>query len=286
MLLRSFLLTFAFILMHQPATAQSGGSILTGSVQDSTGAMIPKARVTIVNEDSGVSVTTESNDSGLYRTASLIPGSYRVEVEAGGFQRLLRRGITMQVSQTLQLDLTLTVGAVQETIEVTSSAPLLEAQSATTGQLIERQMIEGMPLPNRAATALIILSPAAVVQSQGGGGENLPIFSVGGGRMRNQQFNLDGGNVTNVVGLAVPQQQTSLPMEAMQEFRILSNNYTAEHGHSTGGVITLSTRSGTNAFRGSVFEYARNEALDALNSFAATRPTLRHHQLYPPERSL
>ncbi|MBS1829485.1 MAG: carboxypeptidase regulatory-like domain-containing protein [Acidobacteria bacterium] len=258
--------------------AQSGGSMLTGTVQDSTGALIPKARVTIVNEESGVSASTETNDSGIYHSASLIPGTYRVEVEAGGFQRLLRRGITVQVSQTLQLDLTLTVGAVQETIEVTSSAPLLEAQSATTGQLIERQMIEGMPLPNRAATALIVLSPAAVVQSQGGGGENLPIFSVGGGRMRNQQFNLDGGNVTNVVGLAVPQQQTSLPMEAMQEFRILSNNYTAEHGHSTGGVITLSTRSGTNAFRGSVFEYARNEAFDARNFFAATRPKFRQHQ--------
>ena len=258
--------------------SQSGSSILTGSVHDTSGANIAAARVTVINEDSGITLSTQSNEAGLYRIAALGPGSYRVEVEATGFQRLLRRGVTVQISQTLQLDLTLTIGAVQETVDVTASAPLHDAQSASTGQLIEREMIEGMPLPNRAATALVVLTPATVVQSQGGGGENLPIFSVGGGRMRNQQFNLDGGNVTNVVGLAVPQQQTSLPMEAMQEFRILSNNYTAEHGHSTGGVITLSTRSGTNRFRGSVFEYLRNEALDARNFFAATRPKFRQNQ--------
>ncbi len=259
-------------------TAQSGSGILTGSVRDTSGAVVAKARVLVVNEDSGVSLPTASNESGLYRLAALGPGTYRIEIAAQGFQRLVRRSIPLQVGQTLQVDLTLTLGEVQTTIDVTATAPLLDAQSASTGQLIEREMIEGMPLPNRAATALVILTPATVVQSQGGGGENLPIFSVGGGRMRNQQFNLDGGNVTNVVGLAVPQQQTSLPMEAMQEFRILSNNYTAELGHSAGGVITLSTRAGTNRFRGSVFEYARNEAFDARNFFAASRPKFRQNQ--------
>lgn len=148
---------------------------------------------------------------------------------------------------------------------MTAVSPVVEAQTSSTGQLIGRKMIEGMPLLNRAATALVVLTPGAVVQSQGGGGENLPIFSVSGGRMRNQQFSLDGGNVTNVVALAVPQQQVSLPMEAMQEFRVITNNYAAEHGHSAGGVVTLSTRSGSNQFHGSLFEYARNEAFDARN---------------------
>lgn len=260
------------------ASAQSSSSVLTGSVQDGSAAIVPLARIAVTNEESGVTASSQSNGTGLYRVAPLVPGTYRIEVQAAGFQRLIRRGVRIQVAQTVQLDLTLSVGELKESVEVTGAAPLLDAQSGSVGQLIERQMIEGMPLPNRAATALVVLTPGAVVQSQGGGGENLPIFSVGGGRMRNQQFSLDGGNVTNVVGLAVPQQQTSLPMEAMQEFRVITNNYTAEHGHSTGGVITLSTRGGTNQVHGSVFEYARNEALDARNFFAATRPKFRQHQ--------
>ncbi|MEJ7609415.1 MAG: hypothetical protein WKF37_24855, partial [Bryobacteraceae bacterium] len=135
-----------------------------------------------------------------------------------------------------------------------------------------------MPLPNRAATALIALSPLATVIDTGSGGENIPIFSIAGGWARNQNYTLDGGNATNVVGLAVPQQQNSLPMDAMQEFRVIGNNYAAEHGHSTGGVITLSTKSGTNDYHGSLFEYVRNDAFDARNFFSATKARLRLHQ--------
>ncbi|MEK7755066.1 MAG: carboxypeptidase regulatory-like domain-containing protein [Acidobacteriota bacterium] len=258
---------------------QTVASTLTGRLTDPTGAVVPGAKVRVVNEQTGVGIPTESNEAGLYHVGSLSPGTYRVEVEAGGFQRLVRRDIVLQVSQVLQVDLVLQVGQVTETVEVTGAAPVIEAQSSSVGQLVERTMIEGMPLPNRAATALVVLSPAAAVISQGGGGENLPIFSVAGGRARNQNYTLDGGNVTNVVGLAVPQQQTSLPMDAMQEFRIVSNNYAAEYGHSTGGIVTLSTRAGTNELHGSLFEYARNDAFDARNFFAATKAPLRLHQL-------
>ena len=258
--------------------AQAVSSTIVGRITDPSGAAVPNARISVVNEDSGVTIPAESNELGLYRAPSLSPGQYRIEVEAQGFQKLVRRGVVVQVSQTLQVDLTLQVGSLTETVDIQAAAPVVESQSAQVGQLVERAMIESMPLPNRAATAMIVLSPAATVISQGGGGENIPIFSVGGGRARNQNYTLDGGNVTNVVGLAVPQQQTSLPMEAMQEFRVISNNYAAEHGHSTGGVITLSTRSGTNQFHGSLLEYARNDAFNARNFFAATIPRLRLHQ--------
>ncbi len=271
-----FLVIFMFL--STALFAQATGSVLTGAITDPTGAVVAGAKIAVTNEATGVAISTETNTTGLYRVAPLVPGIYEVDVQAPGFQRLQRGGVTVQISQTLQLDLTLAVGNMTETVRVTAAAPLLEAQTSSTGQIIERQMIEGMPLPNRAATALVVLTPGAVVQSQGGGGENIPIFSVGGGRMRNQQFTLDGGNVTNVVGLAVPQQQTSLPMEAMQEFRVLTNNYSAEHGHSTGGVITLSTRAGSNRFSGSLFEYMRNEALDARNFFSAAKPMFRQHQ--------
>lgn len=268
----------ATLLVALAAFGQGSGSTIGGRVLDSSDAVIGNAKVLLVNEATGVSVRSNTNDQGLYRFASLLPGSYRLEFTAQGFQHTVRPGITLQVSQTLQLDQVLQLGNVAETVSVTASSPMVESQSSSMSQLIERSVIEGMPLPNRSATAMIVLSPAATVINPGSGGENLPIFSVGGGRARNQQFSLDGGNVTNITGLAVPQNQAALPMEAMQEFRVISNNYTAEHGHSTGGVITMTTRSGTNQFHGSLFEYLRNDALDARNFFAAQKAPLRLNQ--------
>lgn len=258
--------------------SQAVTSTITGRLTDPTGAVVPAAKVNVTNQESGVTYEGKSNEVGLYRIPSLSPGTYRVDVEAPGFQRLSRQGVVVQVSEVVPVDLTLQVGNVSETISITAAAPVVESQTSSVGQLVERTMIEGMPIPNRAATALIALSPAATVIDTGSGGENIPIFSVAGGRARNQNYTLDGGNATNVVGLAVPQQQNSLPMDAMQEFRVISNNYAAEHGHSTGGVITLSTKSGTNAFHGSLFEFARNDAFDARNFFSATRAPLRLHQ--------
>src|SRR3954451_24250378 len=110
------------------------------------------------------------------------------------------------------------------------------------------------------------------------GAENYHILAMVVGRARNQNFTLDGGNVGNVVGLARPSQVASLPLDALEEFRIISNNYAAEYGHSTGGIVALSTRSGTNEYHGSLFEYLRNDALDARNFFSKTKPPLRLNQ--------
>jgi len=257
------------------AFAQTTASVLAGAVKDASGAVVPGARVQVINEASGVVLATATNEAGLYRVAGLIPGSYRVEVEAQGFQKLVRSGIVVQISQTLQLDLTLQVGNLQETITVTGASPVLESQSSSIGQLVERQMVQGLPMPNRTSTALIALIPAATIQNVAG---EIPVFSVAGGRMRNQQFTLDGGNHTNTVGLAVNQSQVPLPMDAMQEFRVIANNYSAEYGQSQSGVVTMATRSGTNIWHGNLFEYARNEALDARNFFAANPPKFRQHQ--------
>ncbi|MFN0103196.1 MAG: carboxypeptidase regulatory-like domain-containing protein [Bryobacteraceae bacterium] len=268
----------SFFLTATLAFAQGGSSTIGGRVTDSTDAIIPRAAVKVINEESGIAASAITNEAGLYRVATLLPGTYRIEIEAGGFQRSVRQGVVVQVSQTLQIDQALTVGNVTETVAVTSRTPAVETQSSHVSQLVERSVIEGMPLPNRSAAAMVVLSPGATVIDPGSGGENLPIFSVGGGRARNQQFSLDGGNVTNITGLAVPQNQAALPMEAMQEFRVITNNYAAEFGHSAGGVVTMSTRSGTNDFHGSVFEYLRNNALDARNFFAVTKAPLRLNQ--------
>jgi len=264
-----------FMLLPAVLLAQTTSSTLTGVIRDPAGANVPAAKIQVTNEASGVAVQTIANEAGLYRVSPLIPGSYRIDIEASGFQRLVRSGVVVQISQILQLDLILQIGSLQETVTVTGAASLVESQSSSAGQLVERELIAGMPMPNRSSTALVALTPAATVQNVAG---EIPIFSVAGGRMRNQQFIMDGGNHTNTVGLAVNQSQVPLPMDAMQEFRILTNNYSAEYGQSQGGVVTLATRSGTNQFHGSVFEYIRNEALDARNFFAATRPKFRQNQ--------
>ena len=259
--------------------AQSGSSTISGNIKDATGAVIPGAKVKIVNQATGFAVDAISNDQGLYRAVSLVPGSYRVEVSMEGFDRLVRGPVVVDVGQVLALDLTLQIGQSNQTITVTEAAPLVESQSSNVSQLVNQQMLIALPLPNRTASSLAALAPGVVMIDAGSGtAENYPVFSVAGGRARNQNFILDGGNVSNAVGLTRPQQLTSLPVDAMQEFRVIANNYSAEYGHSTGGIVTMSTRSGTNQYHGSLFESLQNNVLNARNFFAKTRPPVRLNQ--------
>src|ERR1700675_1367359 len=140
-------------------------------------------------------------------------------------------------------------------------------------------MPNGLPLPNRAASSLVSLAPGVIMIDPGTGtAENYPVFSVAGGRARNQNFILDGGNVSNAVGLTRPQQLPSLPVDAMQEFRVITNNYAAEYGHSTGGIVSMSTRAGTNQYHGSLFESLQNDVFNARNFFAPAKAPVRLNQ--------
>ena len=261
-----------------PLAAQVGSSVLTGRVLDASGSSVVDAEVKVVNQESGAVRTLHTNQEGIYRATALLPGTWSAEVHAIGFDFQVRKNLTVEVAQTLAADFVLQVGKNNQAIDVTAEILQLETQSSSVGQLVNHKMIDSLPVGNRAATSLVSLSPGVVMISTGEGAENYPIFSVAGGRARNQDFTLDGGNVTNAVGVTRPQQQTSLPLDAMEEFRVISNNYAAEYGHSTGGIIALSTRSGTNDFHGSVFEFGRNNALDARNFFASTTPPLNLHQ--------
>ena len=259
--------------------AQSGSSTITGTVKDATGLVLPGARISVSNTESGAQLAITSNEVGIYRAGSLVPGAYRLQVEAEGFQKLVRGPVTVEVGQAVAVDLTLELGKATETVTVTESAPLTETQSSNFGQIVSRQMVAGLPLPNRAASSLAALSPGVVMIDSGAGtAENYPVFSVAGGRARNQNFTLDGGNVSNAVGLTRPQQLTSLPVDAMQEFQVIANNYAAEFGHSTGGIVTMTTRSGTNTYHGSVFESLQNDMFNARNFFAAKRAPVRLNQ--------
>jgi hypothetical protein len=257
---------------------QAGTSSVIGTVLDATGAAIPGVELVLVNEDSGARVQTRANEAGSYTFASLLPGTYSLVASAAGFAGTRLNQLAVAVGQALPVDVTLQVGQTSEVVTVEAASPLAETQASSAGQLVGRKMVSGLPMPNRAATSLVALAPGVVMIDTGQGAENYPVFSVAGGRARNQHFTLDGGNVTNAVGLTRPQQMTSLPMDAMQEFRVISNSYSAEHGHSTGGIITLSTRSGTNDLHGSVFEFVRNSVLDARSFFASEKAPLRMHQ--------
>jgi hypothetical protein len=259
--------------------AQTGSSTISGSVKDPTGSPIPGAHVKISNVESGSEQETRTNETGLYRVGALIPGAYKIVVEADGFDKLSRGPVTLRVSETAAIDVALTVGQQSQTLEVVEAAPLIESQSSNVGQAVTRQMLGGLPLPNRAASSLAALAPGVVMIDSGAGtAENYPVFSVAGGRARNQNFTLDGGNVSNAVGLTRPQQLTSLPVDAMQEFKVIANNYAAEYGHSTGGIVTMATRAGTNQYHGSLFESLQNDVFNARNYFSAKRSPVRLNQ--------
>src|SRR5438270_1661841 len=274
--------TIAFLFIAAvPAAlfAQTGSGAITGAVRDASGAPLPGATIKITNSETGVAVESPSNESGVYRASSLVPGAYRLEADAPGFEHLVRPRIVVEVGQIIAIDLTLAVGAQSDTLTVTESVPLTESQSSSIGQVVNRQMLAALPLPNRAASSLAALAPGVVMIDSGAGtAENYPVFSVAGGRARNQTFVLDGGNVSNAVGLTRPQQLTSLPVDAMQEFRVIANNYSAEYGHSTGGIVTMSTRAGTNEYHGSLFESLQNDVFNARNFFSANRAPVRLNQ--------
>src|SRR3954454_19389189 len=259
--------------------AQSGSSTITGTVKDPLGSGIPAVTLKVVNEQTGTAMDTATDENGLFRAVSLVPGSYRIEAESRGFQKLVRGAVTVEVGQVLALDLSLQLGKASETVTINEGVPPVETQSSNVAQVVNRQMLAGLPLPNRAASTLAALAPGVVMIDTGAGtAENYPVFSVAGGRARNQNFLLDGGNVSNAVGLTRPQQLTSLPVDAMQEFKVIANNYSAEYGHSTGGIITMSTRSGTNQYHGSLFESLQNDVFNARNFFSARRAPVRLNQ--------
>ena len=282
MRVRSVAHLIVIVLALLPATlfAQSGSSAIGGAITDSTGGQLPGVAVKTVNEQTGVSLETVSNAEGFYRFSALVPGRYRIEASLDGFDTAIRRAVTLEVSQTLAVDLMLIVAGQSETINVSAEAPrLIESQSSNVAQIVTREMIQALPLPNRAASSLVALAPGVIMIDTGAGtAENYPLFSVSGGRARNQYFSLDGGNASNVVALNRPSQILSLPVDAMQEFKVIANNYAAEYGHSTGGIVAMSTRSGTNTFRGSAFESLRNDSLDARNYFATAKPDVSLNQ--------
>lgn len=217
------------------------------------------------NLATGTPSTVTSNDSGFYALRALPIGRYTLTVEKAGFKKLVRTNMTLTTGQSLELNLTLEVGAVTESISVVATASSIETRSSDVSQLVEAKTIEDMPIGDRRSMNIIGLTGAAVFVNYDAGGK--PNFSLAGGRTQSQNFFIDGGTAQNM-RLGIGQVDLDPPVETVAEVKVLSNSYSAEYGGSAGGVVIATTKSGTNQLQGTLFEYFRNEKLDAANFFA------------------
>ena len=251
------------------------GSI-SGVVQDESGAMIPGAKVTVTHVDQGISRVVPTNSAGRYQVPGLLPGNYEVQAQVEGFQTEIRKGIQLTVGLDAVINLPLRVGQVAQTTVVTAQAPLVETVSGTVSGLVDDRAIRDLPLNGRSFEQLISLqssTPTFRNRSAGPATGRSAAFGMSGGRAGANVFLMDGTEVvgssyTSVVpGGALGK---NMGVEAIQEFSVLTSNYSAAYGKRGGGVINMATRSGTNQLHGSAYEFLRNDNLDARNFFDPT----------------
>src|SRR5258708_6187769 len=251
------------------AHAQGIFGSIQGTVADETGAVVPKAHVVARKVATGVESATRSNESGIYFIGELRPGSYDVYAEAAGFSRIFRKGVTLRVEDKLRLDFALKVGQVTETLEVISEAPLVQTESNTIGRVVEETTIKQLPLSGRNAFQLVLLAPGTQQRRD----DELPRLS--GGLARTGEFVLDGSSITTP---RRGQLFTQPNLDAIQEFKVQTNGLSAEVGRTAGGIVNATLKSGANGFHGNLYDFLRNNDLNARNFFAATVPKLVQNQ--------
>jgi Carboxypeptidase regulatory-like domain len=247
------------------AAGQSTGGRIIGRVSDSTGAVVAGATVTLTNEATGVSRNTKSSDSGDYTFVEVAPASYRVEYALRGFKKEVRNNVVLELNQVLQLNASLQPGAAQETVEVSSEAPLVETSSTQLGTVVNERAIVQLPLNERDTYQFLSLQPG--VQSQIGsdlyfGSNSTGSVSVNGGRGRANNFSVNGGDANDLFA-NLPTVQPS--PDSVEEFRVLTNGFDAEFGRNSGSVVNVVTKSGTNQVHGDLYEFHRNRPLNARN---------------------
>jgi hypothetical protein len=256
---------------------------VTGLITDSSGAAVPAAQVELLNVATGLRSTTNTNSDGNYVFPVVRPATYQVTVSKQGFGTVTRNGVELAVSQVARLDFQLAVGSATQTIDVNAAAPVLESSTASLGQVIGTQQVEDLPLNGRNFLNLARLSTGVLPPKPGDRGAAGGSFAANGVRAQLNNFQLDG--VDN--NAKIVDQQNSSPVaiqpsiDALQEFKVETNNYSAEYGYSAGAVVNATIKTGTNRFHGDAFEFLRNDVLDARNYFAsptAKKPILQRNQ--------
>lgn len=271
-----------------PVFAQTSAGV-NGTVVDSSGAVIQDAAVTITSLETGAKRSTSTNEDGLFQFPLLPPGSYSIAVQKAGFKQATRDDLRLELSQVARLDFTLSPGAVSETVEVKASAPLLESDTSSVGQVIETKAVSDLPLNGRNFAQLAILGPGVTGVGYSASGTigsgtrpddmrpGTELFS-NGNREQSNNFMLDGvDNNFRRNGLITLRPS----VEAIREFKIQTNLFQAEQGRNPGATINVITKSGSNRYHGSAYEFLRNAKLDARNFFAkpgAPKPQYQQNQ--------
>lgn len=283
--LRKMLVLFLGILvgfvMVPHSLAQVSMGTLQGTVRDEQGAVMPGSEVTITNVETGVSRTVVTGQQGRYNVPNLAVGSYEVSASSSGFQTAVRTGITLTVGAVAVVNLTLRVGEVTQQVVVTGEAPIVETTQSNVAALVAENQIEELPLNLRSFTDLAVLQEAVIqFRSTGGDSTGLGVqISFAGSRPDANAYLLDGQDINSPFN-KVPAGANGavIGVDAVQEFQVLTNSYGAQFGKSMGGQLNAVTRSGTNTFHGSVFEFLRNDNLDARNFFEAGKAEFKRNQ--------
>ncbi len=262
------------------------GSI-TGTVTDGTGAVLPGATVTVQNEETGVTRTVKSDNAGRYSAPSLSLGKFRVTGSQEGFQTEVRTGIELTVGRDAVVNLQLAVGAVSQSVEVTGEASLVETSAASVSYLVDDRTIRDLPLNGRDLTQLILLNPGVNLAQNSSTGNAYVGFgkkiSIGGMRGEDNAYLLDGSYINDMNRhLPAGPAGALLGAETIREFQVLTNSYGAQYGRAQGGVFNAVSKSGTNDWHGGVYEYLRNDKLDASkwedNAFGTSKPPFKRNQ--------
>lgn len=264
-----------------PLFAQSDSATLSGAVTDPSGAVIVNATVEVDNEGTNVAQTTHTNSAGLYSFPNLLPGRYRISVKNAGFKESVRTGVVLHVGDTVSENVRMEIGSSSETVSVAADTVLVNTEDATVSTVIEREVVENMPLNGRSFQGLITLAPGVgtVVAGSSATGQ----FVVNGQRTDTSYFMVDGvsanvgaplagslssnGTGTTPTNSATGGYNNMVSVDALQEFRISTSSFAPEFGRSPGGQISMVSRAGTNAFHGDAFDYFRNTVLDANDWF-------------------
>ncbi|HKX28794.1 MAG TPA: TonB-dependent receptor [Blastocatellia bacterium] len=259
------------LILLNAVLAQTTSASLQGTVTDLSGAVIPQASVQVRNVGTGAAIETTTDQEGRYRAPVLQPGDYELKVAASGFQTILRKNITLAVGQGVVVDLQLQPGQISNEVTVEAGISTINTVNASLSGLVEPKQIRELPLNGRSFEQLAMLQPGVAGALSAGNdvvGGRTPKISVNGARPEQNNFLLDGTDINNVYG-KTPGSVAGvlLGVEAVREFQVLTNAYSAEFGSAAGGVINAVTRTGTNDYHGSIFYFHRNSAFDARNFF-------------------
>ncbi len=259
---------------------QIGRATISGTVTDPQGSVIPGAPVKVTHVETNQQFPSTTTGDGIYVVPGVPVGAYEVTVEMAGFKKSVRKGIVLQVGDHAEVDFRLDIGAIADSVEVTGAAPLVNTSDATVGKVIENARMISLPLNGRSALALVSLTPSVRSHGespQGFGDRGVLVsgFSVNGGPSGANNITLDGASNINPRSGDV---NVNPAVDAIQEFKVQSGVMSAEFGYTAGGVVNMVTKSGTNSFHGTLYEFLRNDKLDARNAFANVKAPFRYNQ--------